>query len=165
MPNRTITVPILPIPDVPNASGILFKGNMIKDAIDTYMDLPAQFRQTMLQLTAQVGDSKSDIEIDKLCGNVDNIEYNEETKSYVATIKLIPNKNSGLVLTALEEDNNFFLGINKMGIISDVSDDNVTEYPIGTRYVCDSKITILSTSLIPDSVLQEVKFENNTDAT
>ena len=47
MPNRTITVPILPIPDVPNASGILFTGDMIKDAIDIYMNLPAQFRQTM----------------------------------------------------------------------------------------------------------------------
>jgi hypothetical protein len=163
MPNRTITVPVLPVPDTPNANGVLFKGDMVKDAIDAYMKLPV--KHIMLQTTTQVGDSKADIDLEKLCGNVDDIEYNEETKSYMATIKLIPNKNSGLVLTALAEGNNFSVGTNKMGMISEVIEGEVNEYPDGTRYVCDSKFDILSTSLIPDSVLQEVKDANNTEAT
>jgi hypothetical protein len=155
MPERTITVPVLPIPDVPNAAGILYKGKAINDAIEVYMNLPV--KHVMLQTTQQVGDSRADIELDKLCGYVTKISFDETSKSYAATIKLIPNKNSGMILTALAEGNSFTLGTNKVGSLNKILDGEVTDYPPNTKFVCDEPLDIVSVSLLPDSVLKEVE--------
>ena len=66
----------------------------------------------MLQTVHQTGDMKADIKLDKICGNVVDITFNEDQNQYLATLKLIPNKNSAIVLQAIKEGDNFLLGTN-----------------------------------------------------
>lgn len=152
MPKREITVSVLPIPDVPNVNGILFEADALKEAIQKYMDSP--YQHVMLQKDAQVGDMKADVELDKLCGSVTDIQYNEDTKSYDATIKLIPNKNSAFVLEKISEGISFTLGTNKVGMLCQVNDDDETEYPEGTTLACQNGFDIISTSLLPNWVIE-----------
>lgn len=168
MPKREIIVPVLPKPDVPNIQGILFDGKSLKEAIDKYMEEPIHKHVVMLQTENQTGDMKADIDLDKLCGSIAEINFDEHNSQYMATIKLIPNKNSALVLNSIKNGTKFSLGTNKVGMLAEVNNSNEkdeTVYPEGTRFICKNGFDIISTSLLPDWVLEHPKKSNEESPT
>jgi len=158
MPKRTIEVPLLPLPDVPNIQGVIFPKDSLDNAIEVFMDGTAQY--VMLQKENQLGDGNADIELGKICGSVNNITFDEVSKSYIATVKLIPNKNSAFVLDEISKGINFTLGTNKVGMLAAIQEDDDTEYPEGTLYKCDKGFEIVSTSMFDTNL---IKPQDSTD--
>lgn len=152
MPNKEITVPVLPKPDIPNANGVLFAGDSLKKAIEKYMDGP--YHHVMFQPDGQTGDVHQDVDLDKVCGSVVDITFNDDNKEYEAVIKLIPNKNSANIINLMDKGVEFTLGTNKMGTMRRVGgtdEFDEPEYPEDTILICDDGFDIISTSLLDKS--------------
>ena len=158
MPKREITVPVLPIPDVPNNQKILFDKESLQIAIDKFMGGKSQ--PVMLQKEVQIGDAKADVELDKLCGSVVEMAFDEDSAQYTAVIKLIPNKNSAFVLNKISEGVNFTLGTNKMGRLDEIKRDeneDTSDYPEDAHFICPDGFDIISTSLLPETVMKQLE--------
>jgi len=153
MPKREITVPVLPKPDVVNINGVLFEGNALKDAIDKYMDTP--YRHVMY---GQASKPNLEVDIHSVCGSVDDIIFDADTKSYNAIIKLIPNKTSAAILAELDKGIKFSLGTNKVGTLAEpnkVNDDGEHEYSDDVKLVCVGDFDIINTSILLDADIQK----------
>jgi len=145
MPSKEFVVNVLPKPDVPNIQGITFNKEALDKAISEYME--NSHKMVMLEQNKQSGNPSADTNLDKVCGHVVDINFNEETKSYESVIKLIPNKNSKIVVDAMDKVN-FVLGTNKFGTVRQIKPDEVNEYPEGTKLVPDGDFKIASVSLL-----------------
>lgn len=151
MPSKEIKVKVLPQPNVPNVQGITFTKEQLDKCISDYMD--NSNKMVMLQPNVQSGNPSADTDLDKVCGHVVDMTFNEQTNSYESIIKLIPNKNSKIVIECMDKVD-FVLGTNKFGTIRKIKPTEINEYPEGTKLVPDDNVKIASLSLLDSAYTQ-----------
>lgn len=138
---NTYTLDVVPKPDAINRNGLFYSKNDLDEAISKYLE---NYETSKRLVTLGYPSNEHDmfcVNLNKVCGTVKSIKYNDDVHAYVADIELIDNPMMKYINSHLNPIK-YEMALNKTGIVNE--SNTVTD------------ITITSVSLVPkhDSTFQ-----------